>query len=243
MDGLQEIIALGPNISDHRFDGLDLFRAKFAGLIFSGCEFSNCVFDEAAISDCAFVRCRFVRCQFAEAAIANTRFAEAEEGTGCTWSFCSLTETRFADCNLSLNKIANGTAHLAAFKGCSGMGLVFEADVHKQISKRLIVGGVKFVDCRLQYAVFQGRDLSNSVFQRCDLRDASFRKADLTNASLSGSALANVDFASAVLDGASIAGATFEELKLHEMRSYAGLIVSQDQASIILNSLGIVVVR
>lgn len=122
------------------------------------------------------------------------------------------------------------------------MGLLFDAEVHRKVSNRLITGGFTFSKSRLQYAAFGGRDLSESKFEECDLREASFAKSDLTGCSFAGSALNNIDLSLATLDRAMLSYATFDDFNLEALRSFSGLIISQDQQVTLLRSLGISVV-
>jgi fluoroquinolone resistance protein len=240
-ESLLEAVGRKEVVSGRLFSDEDVVGAEVASLHFENCEFRDCRFEDATIRDSFFESCRFAKCQFRQSRFKKTRFATAEEGTACTWSFCDLAETSFEECNLSLNKITRSDAYLTSFSQCVAMGLQFEAEVHKWVSKRLVIGGVKFRDCRLQYATFQERDISRSEFIACDLRDVSFRRSNLSDCSLMGSALSNADFAGATLDGATIAHANFDSFDLTELLSYAGLIVSREQVGKILGALGIVV--
>jgi fluoroquinolone resistance protein len=239
-ESLLETAGKGHVVEGRLFLGEDVVGANVAALQFKNCEFSDCAFEESVIRDSSFMACRFAKCRFQQARFVKTKFGGAEEADACTWSFCNL--PAFEDCNLSMNKIAKSEVYLTSFSGCVAMGLLFEASVHKRVSNRLVLGGVKFNDCRLHYAAFEELDISKSEFVKCDLRDVSFRRSNLSDSSLTGSALSNADFSGATLDRATLAYSNFDSFNLADLLSYAGLIVSRDQVDTILGALGVMVV-
>lgn len=225
-----------------RFDQQDILDFNLHDVHFEGCDFHDCVFDETRIHGSRFVNCRFANCSFKEARFVDCKFSEGTDESACTWTLCNISEAKFENCHLGLNKFTKSLAAMTEFKACSAMGLLFDADVHRKISNRLIMGGVLFSDCRLQYAAFRGRDLSESKFETCDLRDASFTNSNLTSCSFAGSALNNIDLSLATLDRAILSYATFDDFNLEGLRSFSGMLISQDQQVTILRSLGISVV-
>lgn len=241
-DSLLEAVGREKPVADMAFVEEDVVGAEVSGLHFENCEFRDCLFEDAVIRESSFIGCRFAKCRFKQTKFHNTSFSTGKEEAACNWMFCDLSESSFDDCNLSLNKIEKSSAYLTSFVQCSAMGLVFSADVHRPVSKRIMTGGVKFELCRLQYAMFGELDLSRSSFLTCDLREASFRRANLSDCSFAGSAISSADFDGATLDGATIAHADFDKFNLAEPISYAGLIVSRDQAEKLLHALGIVVI-
>ena len=239
---LDELFQSSSPVTGLRFVNEDILQYNLHELDFDGCEFAGCVFDESTIRGSRFVACRFNKCDFKETTFSNCRFGEGNESSACIWTNCNLAEAKFEDCNLGLNKFVKCSAYMTAFRKCAASGLQFEADVHKKVSARLVMGGVIFEECRLQYATFREKNYSESKFEKCDLRDVSFWRSDLTNCSFVGSALNNIDFDGAVLDRAAITYATFDEFKLDGMASYAGMFVSREQQQVILKSMGIIVV-
>jgi fluoroquinolone resistance protein len=241
-DSLLEAAGCEQPVTGAVFAEEDIVGADISALRFENCEFHDCRFEDAIIRDSTFTGCRFAKCRFRQTRFRNTSFTAGREESACTWAFCDLSESSFEECNLSLNRIDKSEAYLTSFADCSAMGLLFNADVHKWVSKRIVIGGVKFERCRMQYAAFEELDLSKSTFVACDLRDVSFRRANLTDCTLTGSSLSNADFTGATLDGAALARANFDAFDLTAPISYAGLLISRDQAETILRGLGIVMI-
>lgn len=222
-----------------RFEKADIVAFTLHELQFEHCEFIDCVFDESTLRGSSFASCRFAKCSFKETRFIDCRFSDSTEAGACAWELCNLSEAVFESCSLGLNKVTRSVAYMATFKACAAMGLAFDADVHRKVSNRLIMGGVAFLDCRLQYAVFAGKDLSESKFENCDLRDASFARSNLTACSFVGSAINNIDFTEASLDRAVLSRATFDAFDFGAPRSYAGLCISRDQQDTVLRAFGI----
>jgi fluoroquinolone resistance protein len=239
---IEEIFRSDDRVIGLRFDKEDILEFTLHNVNFEGCDFHDCVFDQSRVTGGRFVNCRFTNCSFKETIFVDCKFSEGTDSSACTWTLCNLSESTFENCHLGVNTLSKCIAYMAEFKTCSAMGLLFDADVHRRVSNRLITGGVTFSNSRLQYAAFRARDLSESKFEQCDLRDASFAKSDLTGCSFAGSALNNIDLSLATLDRAILSYATFDEFNLEELRSFSGMIISQDQQLPLLRSLGISVV-
>ena len=225
-----------------QFDSEDLRHAQIEDAAFYNCRFSECRFDEARIGKSRFVNCRFVHCTFRQAEFLDCLFIDGEGQTGSAWEFCDLTEVRFVQCNLGMNKFFKSEAYLLAFEECAAVGMSFDANVHRQMSNQVITGGLTCLNCKMQYAVFAPASYEESRFEGCDLRDCDFSESDLSRVSFRASALNTTDFAGAVLDGAVLAGATFERLEIAVMASYRGLIVDRGQHEAILGPLGVLTV-
>jgi fluoroquinolone resistance protein len=241
MDLLSLIGQKGP-IVDRQLNGEDLEELHIVEAEFRDCRFSDCHFDHSRIRSTAFLNCRFVRCSFKEAEFSDCLFVDGEKQTGSVWEYCTLSETKFTRSNLSMNRMVKCDAYLLALTECAAMGLQFEAEVHRKISKKLMMGGLRISKCKMQYAVFAPSNLDESTFESSDLRDCSFAGCNLARASFRGSSLNNTDFSDATLDGTILAQATFDSLDLASMASYRAAVVSRDQHENILSSLGLLTI-
>ena len=230
----------GP-IVDKQFHGDDLEELHMAEARFRGCRFADCNFDRT-IRSTSFFNCQFVRCSFKEAEFSDCLFVDSERQAGSVWEYCMLSEAKFARSNLGMNRMVKCDAYLLTFEDCAAMGLQFEAEVHRRISKKLMVGGLRVTKCKLQYAVFAPSNLEESTFESSDLRDCSFAGCNLSRSSFRGSSLNNADFSEATLDGATLAYATFDTLDLASIASHRAAVVSRDQHENILSSLGLLTI-
>jgi len=238
---LEELLGRGEPLRGLRFEDAELFAFSLTGEVFDGCEFKSCVFDQAKLKSCRFVNCRFAHCDIREAKFTGCKFTDGDESTACVWYVCAFSESAFDNCNLSLNVFDKCKAPLTEFRQCSAMGLTFNAEVHRKIGGRSLLGGVKFEDCKMQYALFREQDFSGSAFAKCDLRDASFEKSNLTGASFAASAIHNINLRKAILDRCTLSHATFDKFNLDDPASFSGMIVSADHQATILRSMGILV--
>lgn len=216
----------------------DALEAMINGSRFSGCTFQDCDFEGSTFSDCTFVDCLFDGCRLREVKFLGCRFGGGDERP-VKWRFCDLSQARFEDCSLSLAEIVECKAFETAFTRSSCLGLKFAADVHRRIGKSKVRGGVRFTDCRMQFAVFAPADYEDCAFESCDLRDVDFARGNYTRTSFRGSVLHNADFTGATLDEADLSAATFDTFPLSDLFSCRGLVVSRDQQETILASIGI----
>lgn len=221
----------------------DVLAAEIRGRSFSACLFQDCDFEGSTFIDCTFADCLFDGCKFREATFVRCRLGGGADERPSRWRFCDLSQARFEGCNLALCEIAECQAFETVFDKCSCLGLKFDAEVHRRIGKSKVTGGVRFQECRMQFAVFTPADYETCVFETCDLRDVDFSRGNYTRASFRGSVLHNVDFKGATLDEADISAATFDTFPLSDLFSAQGLVVSRDQQEPILASMGIRVSR
>jgi uncharacterized protein YjbI with pentapeptide repeats len=231
----------GP-IVGKQFAGEDLEELYIVETEFRDCRFAECNFDHGRIHAATFANCRFARCSFKEAEFSECLFIDSESQAGSLWEYCTLSEAKFTRSNLSMNKMIKCDAYLLSLTECAAMGLQFEAEVHRKISKKLMIGGLRISKCKMQYTVFSPANLDESTFESSDLRDCSFAGCGLSRASFRGSSLNNTDFADAILDGADLSYATFDALDLASMASYRAAVVSRDQHENILSSLGLLTI-
>ncbi|ASP76481.1 pentapeptide repeat-containing protein (plasmid) [Sinorhizobium meliloti] len=221
------------------FSDEDVSEFRAQGTKFRDCHFSGCDFRSAILRDSEFVACRFSNCDLREVEFRGCNFSDSERQKGSEWSYCNFGEAKFVSCNITMNKIVKSQAFMLNVSDCSAVGLNFDADVHRKISKQTMFGGVIFRRTKLQYSIFLPANYEESVFEGCDLRDCSFAGSNLSRANFRWSSINNVDFSRATLDNASLANATFDELDLAAIFSFKGMFVSRDQHENLLSSIGI----
>lgn len=239
MPSLEQILLEGREVEDVVFIDEDITDFAASDATFIRCHFKECTFDGARFSNCRFTQCRFSNCSFLETSFHTTHFTDRTNQKGSEWALCNLSEARFTDCDLSMSVFSKSECYLMEATNCSAMGLKFDAQVHRRVSNRLAMGGVKFEACKLQYAQFVKGNFEDSKFLSCDLRDSSFSGSDLSRCQLRGSSLHNIDLSGATLNNADISYATFDQLFLSDIFSHVDLIVSRDQHETILKSIGI----
>ncbi|TRL39312.1 pentapeptide repeat-containing protein [Rhizobium straminoryzae] len=238
MQALLDAIRNREPVSGMRFDGEELQEADLCEAEFRACRFSNCRFDEAILRRVKFVGCIFEHCSFRDSVIEDCIFSEGETGT--QWRYCDLSKAEIRRSNLSLNTMIGSTAYLTAFADCALSGAKLDLDTQRKIRTQVIAGGVQFMKCKLQYAVFAAADFQESVFESSDLRDCSLSGSNLRHASFRGSSLHNIDLAGATLDHADLSHASFDDFDLTSLASFRATIVTRDQHEALLASLGLV---
>ncbi|WP_137132364.1 pentapeptide repeat-containing protein [Rhizobium sp. FY34] len=237
MPDLADAINLAAPVSDRRFDGEDMEDFHIGEVEFRSCRFSNCNFNQATIRSTKFINCSFDHCTFKEATFSDCLFCEGETAT--TWRYCDLSKAEFHKCNLSLNTMTGCDAYLLAMTECSAAGIKLDLNTQRKIRTQVMVGGVRFLKCKLQYADFAPADYQESLFESSDLRDATLAGCNLRDVSFRGSSLNNIDLSGATLDHANLSHATFDQLDLAGMASFHAATVTRDQHEALLSSLGL----
>lgn len=214
---------------DDYMDGFSIFETEFVQ-----CKFTNCVFDSARIGLSKFSDCCFADCSFRGIQMMSCDFYDESTEKGCVWNRCDLSDAKFEKCDLSHNVLRACKGFMFHLDGCKATAANFEIDVQRQISNRLIVGGISCHRSNLAEADFSELNLEGSTFDCCDLRGADFRKCNLTSVNFIGSNMGNLQLFRADLTGAKIAHADIDELMLDEVLSLDDILVSRDQHEIIL---------
>lgn len=97
---------------------------------------------------------------------------------------------------------------------------------------------VLFRDCRLELAMARMATLKDCVFEDCDLGQVDFYAADLT-----GAIFRRCDFSRAEVSHAKLAGADIRDCRIDGVRgtpaSVQGLIISPEQASLLITLFGV----
>lgn len=209
---------------DDYMDGFSIFETEFVQ-----CAFVNCVFDSARIGLSKFYDCRFTDCSFRDTHMMSCEFYDEFAEKGCVWKRCDLSDAMFEKCDLSYNELTVCKGFMLHLDDCRAMSANFEIEVHRQISNRLIIGGILCHRINLAEANFANLNLEGSTFDCCDLRGANFSKCNLTSVNFVGSNMGNLRLFRADLSGARIAHADIDELSLDDVLSLDELRISQDQ--------------
>ena len=102
----------------------------------------------------------------------------------------SFVDCRFVDCNLANQILTNTSMRACRFEGCNLIGINWCA-------LRSFQGG-SFVDCKLNFASFQGLKLKGLKLQGCLAVEVDFSEADLSGADFSGTGFSGANFTRAV---------------------------------------------
>jgi len=100
---------------------------------------------------------------------------------------------------------------------------------------------VLFQDCKMDFALLRMARLQTCVFERCILTDADFYSADLTGAIFRDCDLSRTDLSHARLAGADLRGCRLDGLR-GTPDSMEGLLISPDQAALLIGLFGVKVV-
>jgi uncharacterized protein YjbI with pentapeptide repeats len=97
---------------------------------------------------------------------------------------------------------------------------------------------VLFQECKLDFAVMRMAKMKSCVFERCNLTDVDFYGADL-----SGTVFRGCDLSRADISHAKLLGADIRDCRLDGIRGVPadtdGLIISPDQAALLITLFGI----
>jgi uncharacterized protein YjbI with pentapeptide repeats len=97
---------------------------------------------------------------------------------------------------------------------------------------------VLFKECKLDFAHLRMARLQQCVFEKCNLTDADFYGADLSGAIFRDCDLSRADLSQAKLVNADIRGCRLDGLR-GTPGAMAGLIISPDQAALLITLFGV----
>lgn len=143
-------------------------------------------FDRVSVAELEFAGRQFDHCTF----------------TGCDFSdinlkSCDFTKSTFFACNFSMVKFNAVGLDQVKFDDCKLVGADFS-------NAKDFLFSANFVNCRLDYAVFQKKKNKKSLFRNCSLIGAEFSEADFT-----GSVFDNCDLSSAVFMRSNLGSVNF----------------------------------
>ena len=97
---------------------------------------------------------------------------------------------------------------------------------------------VLFKECKMDFALLRMARLQQCVFENCNLTDADFYGADLTGTIFRHCDLTRADLSQAKLDRADIRGCRLDALR-GTPATMSGLIISPDQAALLITLFGV----
>ncbi len=186
----------------------------------------DCVdLDQARIEGVAFAnergdQLRFDGVKLVAGTLASTKItsltfldvmAERTDLSMAEWPSAKLTRTELRDCRVTGAKLLEGE-----------------------------LVDVRFVDCQLDYASFASARFRQVAFERCRLREADFSGADLAGTLFVDCEMQGVDFSGAKLQGVDVSRSKLGEVRVGA-GDVRGLIVNQEQATVIAQLFGLVV--
>jgi fluoroquinolone resistance protein len=215
-------------------DAIDALRAidcRFVGNDFRGRSLNGARFET-----CTFVDCRFVSASLAESAFERCRLYDAETDRGCDFSFATLTNARFAGCDLTTAMCRRIHAFGIELERCQAAGIDFSGSDFRLGASTAVAA--TFSDCNLAYADFTQTSLAGASFAGSRLSHSIWHDADLAAADLSRCQLDNIDARRLILRGADLRGAAFNQLDPRQI-DLTGVRMFADQGLVVLRSLGI----
>lgn len=102
---------------DVSFAGSDLAGAEFVDVVFDTCDLSNVNFQSAMFHRCEIVNSKLTGADFANAKVGHTLIKECD-GRYINFSFSSMKEVEFAECNLTDGDIYESSFNNVQFKLC-----------------------------------------------------------------------------------------------------------------------------
>jgi uncharacterized protein YjbI with pentapeptide repeats len=117
-----------------------------------------------------FIDCTFNEVELSESDLTSSKIIESE----------------FKNCNLSNSIVTNSTLRDVSFIDCKMIGVNW--------SNSHTLSHVRFVNCILDYSIFQNLKILGAHFESCSLREADFSQSKLVSASFSGSSLSSCNF-------------------------------------------------
>ncbi len=97
---------------------------------------------------------------------------------------------------------------------------------------------VLFKECKMDFALLRMSRLQQCVFENCNLTDADFYGADLSGTIFRDCDLSRADLSQAKLVGADIRGCRLDGLR-GTPATMSGLIISPDQAALLITLFGV----
>ncbi|MCU0492564.1 MAG: pentapeptide repeat-containing protein [Chloroflexaceae bacterium] len=183
---------VGPTIQPPQIDIVNLAKVESSGALEPQASYAEQLWENAH-----FVQQQADDVAFEQLVVRHSSFQHAE-----------LTLLQAADCSFDTVDFANVALAKAymrrvEFIGCRLLGLkLVDADLSDVVFTRCngrlarfwtsTCKAIRFEQCGLQEASFDGTDLSGAIFHKCDLSGADFRNARLKGADLRGSTLANL---------------------------------------------------
>lgn len=237
--GIFESVLFAPDLA---LDDFDFTEARFERCLFRVPAIRGADFSQAVFKDCRFEPTRFANCRFAGAQFQSGTLFDLQQKKGCTFAFCEMPALESTKCNFATNTFERCDLYNLRALECSFRGVQFrQSTFGKAISRRSVLTKAFFDRCNLSFADLSGLQLQNSEFLSCKFSEASFIGADLSNATLLACTLDRVEWERAKLSNADLRGSQLAGLNLAALSDYAGLSISENEQSALLEQLGVTV--
>ncbi|GIU38631.1 pentapeptide repeat protein [Shewanella colwelliana] len=206
---------------DHDFSGEDLQAHHF-----QDCQFYRCQFNHADLSDCQFERCQFI---------------ESGDLIGCSFSYATLINASFKQCNLSMATFTGSRCFGAEFRDCNLQGSDFHrASFTNYITQKSYFCSGFITGCNLAYSNFDG-----VLLEACELFDNRWRGANLTAASMKGADLSGGEFSPEQWGSFELRGANLTRVELDGLDprivALEGVMINQWQQEQLLAPFGLII--
>jgi len=161
---------------------------------------------------------------------------------GCIWRSVTLSDPkaqrlRLRDARIESSDLANIDMTAAALERVEFLATRLTGAICSEAQWKSVL----FQECKLDFALFRMASLEQCVFEKCNLAEADFYGANLTGAIFRGCDLSRVDISHATLTNADL-----RDCRLDGMRgtpdAMDGLIISPDQAALLITLFGVRVV-
>ncbi|WP_110457092.1 Qnr family pentapeptide repeat protein [Shewanella algidipiscicola] len=206
---------------EHDFSGEDLQQQHYRD-----CHFYRCRFNHADLSDCQFERCQFV---------------ESGDLLGCDFSYATLTNASFKQCNLSMSLFRGSRCFGAEYRDNNLQGADFHrASFTNYITQKSYFCSGYITGCNLAYSNFDG-----VLLEECELFDNRWRGANLNGASMRGADLSGGEFSADQWGSFDLRGANLTRVELEGLDPRVvpleGVIINQWQQAQLLAPFGLII--
>ena len=237
----------GAVIEDADLSGIDWLQATYPGLHLRHCRLvearlTETLLEEGYFDHCLFLRCGFARSLLSHAVFEKCSFFDGNDRKGCDFSFATLREATFKHCNLLSCSFRGATLYGLTMEDCKVQGGNFEgASFGHMIGGR---SGHRMTEAHLHRTNFDLANFRKISLATCSLMDSSFREADLSGGNFLDADMSLADLSGAYVDRAcfentDLRGATLDGFDLSKVPSFQNMMVSEDQQSVLLKSIGI----
>jgi uncharacterized protein YjbI with pentapeptide repeats len=161
---------------------------------------------------------------------------------GCIWRSVTLSDPkaqrfRLRDARIESSDLANIDMTAAALERVEFLATRLTGAICSEAQCKSVL----FQECKLDFALFRMASLEHCVFEKCNLAEADFYGANFTGAIFRGCDLSRVDISHATLTNADL-----RDCRLDGMRgtpeAMDGLVISPDQAALLITLFGVRVV-
>ncbi|CAM4286333.1 pentapeptide repeat-containing protein [Paenibacillus tarimensis] len=148
-----------------------------------------------------------------------------------TWPKVELTDVRFEGCDLSNVDFSGALLHRVEFIDSKMVGAIFTDSTFRN---------TRFQGCNCGYAQFRFTNWKEAVLEDTMLASADFTESKLTKLHLNGCKLQQAEFLRTNMTGIDLSTCEIEGISI-PLENLKGCIISQEQAAIFAQYLGLVI--